>query len=174
MKWIQGGQNIRKTWWACRWEGNFKHAIVRGNIFSKPFFINWVCQLYQLTTYTNITYIFIHQPLPDSQLPATHQLLQATFITVGKTNLTNIAIMSTTHTWSVAEDHNLVSVPSKNNNHLYAQYSSLTLSLHPHFPYMYIFPLGLMLDFHFSISCHWQSSFIGRNLYETCTKPVGS
>ncbi|KAL6333467.1 hypothetical protein AAG906_028652 [Vitis piasezkii] len=35
--------------------------------------------------------------------------------------------MSTTHTWSVAEDHNLVSVPSKNDNHLYAQYSSLTI-----------------------------------------------
>ncbi|KAL6333790.1 hypothetical protein AAG906_028976 [Vitis piasezkii] len=30
--------------------------------------------------------------------------------------------MSTTHTWSVAEDHNLVSVP-QNDNHLYAQYS---------------------------------------------------
>ncbi|RVW86361.1 (3S,6E)-nerolidol synthase 1, chloroplastic [Vitis vinifera] len=35
--------------------------------------------------------------------------------------------MSTTHTWSIAEDHNLVSVPSKNDNHLYAQYSSLTI-----------------------------------------------
>ncbi|KAJ9690162.1 hypothetical protein PVL29_012688 [Vitis rotundifolia] len=35
--------------------------------------------------------------------------------------------MSTAHTWSVAEDHNLVSVPSKNDNHLYAQYSSLTV-----------------------------------------------
>ena len=95
--------------------------------------------MYQLTTYTNITYIFIHQPLPNSQLPATHQLLQATFITVGKTSFTNIAIMSTAHTWSVAEDHNLVSVPSKNDNHLYAQYSSLTVKFASPFSlYVYI------------------------------------
>ena len=47
--------------------------------------------------------------------------------------------MSTAHTWSVAEDHNLVSVPSKNDNHLYAQYSSLTVKFASPFSlYVYI------------------------------------
>ena len=47
--------------------------------------------------------------------------------------------MSTAHTWSVAEDHNLVSVPSKNDNHLYAQYLSLTVKFAPPFSlYVYI------------------------------------
>ncbi|RVW58727.1 hypothetical protein CK203_102695 [Vitis vinifera] len=77
------------------------------------------------TIHTNTTYS-VHQTLPHSQSPAESKL-----------NFTNIFNMPSAHTWSIAKDQNLVSIPSEKDNHPSTEYPSPLLSFSPHFPYIF-------------------------------------